>query len=56
MEKILFDVLIDSGFADICTNPDLTPINNKSLLSLLNDFEEGRKRLHDDVLHISKNR
>lgn len=44
MSKILFDVLIDSGFADICTNPDLSPVNNKSVLSFLNDFEEGKWR------------
>lgn len=44
MAKIVFDVLIDTGFADICTNPDLTPIDNKSVLSFLNDFEEGMWR------------
>lgn len=44
MSKIVFDILIDTGFADICTNPDLTPINNKSVLSFLNDFEEGKWR------------
>ena len=44
MAKIVFDVLIDSGFADICTNPDLTLIDNKSVLSFLNDFEEGKWR------------
>ena len=55
MEKILFDVLIDSGFADICTNPDLTPINNKSLLSLLNDFEEGQWRRERFLAYVWDN-
>lgn len=44
MSKIVFEVLIDTGFADICTNPDLAPIGNKSVLSFLNDFEEGKWR------------
>lgn len=44
MSKIVFEVLIDTGFADICTNPDLAPIDNKSVLSFLNDFEEGKWR------------
>ena len=44
MSKIVFEVLIDTGFSDICTNPDLAPIDNKSVLSFLNDFEEGKWR------------
>lgn len=44
MSKIEFEVLIDAGFADICTNPELTPVDNKSVLSFLNDFEEGKWR------------
>lgn len=44
MAKIKFDVLIDCGFAEICNNPDLTPIENNSLLSIYNDFEEGKWR------------
>lgn len=44
MGKILFEVLIDTGFADICTNPDMAFKENKRLLSLLNDFEEGQWR------------
>lgn len=55
MEKILFDVLIDRGFANICTNPDLTPINNKSLLSLLNDFEEGQWRRERFLAYVWDN-
>ena len=51
----MFDVLIDSGFADICTNPDLTPINNKSLLSLLNDFEEGQWRRERFLAYVWDN-
>lgn len=54
MSKIVFEVLIDTGFADICTNPDLAPIDNKSVLSFLNDFEEGKWR--NALLHVLKNR
>jgi hypothetical protein len=55
MEKIVFEVLIDIGFADICTNPDLAPINNKSLLSLLNDFEEGQWRRERFLAYVWDN-
>lgn len=44
MSKIVFDVLIDTGFANIRINPDLTPVDNKSVLSFLNDYEEGKWR------------
>lgn len=41
MAGITFDILINTGFADICTVEGLSPIDNKSVLSLLNDFEDG---------------
>lgn len=44
MSNIEFNVLIDTRFADICTVQDLSPINNKRVLSVLNDFEEGKWR------------
>lgn len=44
MASIKFDILISKAFADICTTPGLTPIDKKYVLSLLNDFEEGKWR------------
>lgn len=41
MASITFDILINTGFADICTVEGLSPLDNKSVLSLLNDFEDG---------------
>jgi hypothetical protein len=39
--KLEFEVLIDDSFMNINTNTTLTPIKNKSVLSLINDFEDG---------------
>lgn len=39
-----FEVLIDEAFANINTDTTLTPIANKSILSLINDFEDGSWR------------
>ncbi|WP_177431595.1 HamA C-terminal domain-containing protein [Pseudomonas huaxiensis] len=36
-----FEVLIDSSFVDINIDPKLVPIENKRVLSLINDFEDG---------------
>lgn len=44
MAVIKFDILINNAFADICGNKDMAPINNKWVLSLLNDFEGGKWR------------
>ena len=42
--KLIFEVLIDESFATINTDANLTPINNKTVLSLINDFEDGKWR------------
>lgn len=55
MSKIVFEVLIDTGFADICTNPDLIPVDNKSVLSFLNDFEEGKWRYERFLEYVWNN-
>ena len=44
MPSITFDILINKAFADICTTEGLTPIDKKHVLSLLNDFEDGKWR------------
>ena len=44
MPSINFDVLINKAFADICTTGGLSPIDRKYVLSLLNDFEDGKWR------------
>jgi len=44
MPSIKFDVLFNKAFVDICTTEDLTHIGRKYVLSLLNDFEEGKWR------------
>ena len=42
--KIDFDVLLDDSLENLCTLPDGFPTSNKKLLSLVNDFEEGKWR------------
>jgi Cap4 SAVED domain len=42
--KMDFEVLIDDTFINICTDNQLQPINNKKVLSLINDFEDGKWR------------
>jgi len=39
-----FEILIDESFASINTNKNLLPTNNKNVLSLINDFEDGEWR------------
>jgi hypothetical protein len=41
---MIFHVLIDQSFATIYKDNTLTPIENKFVLSLINDFEEGKWR------------
>lgn len=41
MEKVIdFDILIDDSFIQMCQNEALSPIHNKYVLSLVNDFED----------------
>ena len=42
--KLNFEILIDKSFATINIDANLTPINNKAILSLINDFEDGKWR------------
>jgi hypothetical protein len=42
--KIDFKVLIDESFATINTDTNLSPIDRKKVLSLINDFEDGKWR------------
>ena len=42
--SIEFEILIDEAFVNINTNKDLEPIENKNVLSLVNDFEDGMWR------------
>ena len=44
MTTIPFEVLIDDLFSSITSDSALTPIENKSVLSLINDFEDGAWR------------
>lgn len=39
-----FEILIDDFFTNINTDKTLSPIENKKVLSLINDFEEGKWR------------
>lgn len=39
-----FEKLIDTSFVDINTNPALSPIDKKYVLSLINDFESEEWR------------
>lgn len=41
---ITFDILIDDSFANTNTNASLSPTHNKRVLSLINDFEDGKWR------------
>ena len=36
-----FEVLIDEMFSDLCTDDSINPTDNKRVLSLINDFEDG---------------
>lgn len=39
-----FEILIDESFFAVCKDDDLNPIDNKNVLSLINDFEGGQWR------------
>ncbi|EHE0025760.1 DUF1837 domain-containing protein [Vibrio cholerae] len=39
-----FEILIDSSFSEHCSSKSISPIHNKYVLSLVNDFEDGKWR------------
>lgn len=39
--SIPFEVLVDESFSKINSDPSLSPVQNKAVLSLVNDFEDG---------------
>lgn len=39
-----FKILIDDSFINITTTPGLSPIENKNVVSMINDFEDGKWR------------
>lgn len=41
---MIFETLIDDQFINITTDNTLAPIENKSILSMINDFEDGKWR------------
>lgn len=44
MSSIKFDILINDAFSTFCTDPTHSPIHNKWLLTLVNDYELGEWR------------
>lgn len=42
--KLGFDILIDESFANLCSDKSITPKENKSVLSIINDFQNGKWR------------
>jgi len=42
--KLGFDILIDESFANLCLDQSVTPKENKRVLSLINDFQDGEWR------------
>ena len=41
MSAINFNIVVDESFTEFCDDPDLAPVDRKSLLSFCNDFEDG---------------
>lgn len=39
-----FDIIIDESFTDLCSDESITPKENKRVLSLINDFQDGTWR------------
>lgn len=39
-----FEILINCSFSDLCTDTSLTPINNKSVLNFVNNYEDSEWR------------
>lgn len=44
VKKLGFDILIDDSLANLCTDKAITPKENKRILSVINDFQEGKWR------------
>ena len=43
--NLTFEVLIDEHFSTLCVDKTLSPIDRKKILSILNDFEDGKWRI-----------
>ena len=39
-----FEVIVDEQFMDMCLDDQLDPIENKNVLSIVNDFQDGKWR------------
>lgn len=53
-EKFKFDIFFDDSFSSICQDDSLSPVQNKYLLSLANDFENGEwryEKFHDFIFN-----
>jgi rRNA-processing protein FCF1 len=37
-----FEVIVDEQFMDMCLDDQLDPIENKNVLSIVNDFQDGK--------------
>ena len=44
---IKFEILIDDSFANTNRDGTITPVDNKSVLSMINDFEDGKWRFQE---------
>ena len=44
---IKFEILIDDSFANTNTDCTITPVDNKRVLSIINDFEDGKWRFQE---------
>jgi hypothetical protein len=53
--KMDFRIVIDSSFVDIWATSPLTPVANKHLLSLINDFEDGAWRTEKFIQFVWNN-
>lgn len=50
-----FNIIIDCQFSALCSDSSLEPINNKKVLSILNDFENGKWRYNKFIDFIWNN-
>lgn len=44
INKVRFEILINDSFSTINTEAELNPVDNKNVLSVINDFEDGNWR------------
>lgn len=44
LSNIEFEILLDESFTKFCNNKEISPIDKKRVLSLVNDFEDGKWR------------